>query len=113
MLEQILNPSKVIDEKYRQVLLTLKDGSEVGGIVEREDEMEVVVRQSLLGEGVERVKKAEIRERGVSGVSPMPEGLLDVLTLEEVLDLVAFLEAGGKAEDGRFVRGLEDGVGKR
>jgi len=113
LLEQILNPSKVIDEKYRQVLLTLKDGSEVGGILEREDDAEVVVRPSLLGEGVERVKKAEIRERGVSGVSPMPEGLLDVLTLEEVLDLVAFLEAGGKAEDGRFVRGVEDGVGKR
>jgi hypothetical protein len=30
-------------------------------------------------------------------VSPMPEGLLDTLSLDEILDLVALLRGGGGA----------------
>ena len=32
----------------------------------------------------------------VSKVSPMPVGLVNVLTQDEILDLHAFLESGGK-----------------
>ena len=50
------------------------------------------------------VKKADVMERRASKVSPMPAGLADVLSREDILDLVAFLEAGGRASHPVFKR---------
>jgi hypothetical protein len=44
------------------------------------------------------IKKTDIDTRDPSKVSPMPEHLVDVLTAEENLDLIAYLEAGGAEE---------------
>ena len=43
-LDHILNPSRVIDEKYRNTTLTLKDGAELSGAIESEDDKNVVIR---------------------------------------------------------------------
>ena len=102
LLEQILAPSKIIDEKYRQTTLSLVDGSEVSGLIEEENESRLTLRPSLLTEQRVEVKKTAIKTRSHSGLSPMPEGLLDVLTKDEVLDLLAFLEAAGNPADARF-----------
>ena len=40
----------------------------------------------------------EIETRTTSKVSPMPAGLVDVLTTEEILDLIAYLEASGQRQ---------------
>ena len=42
-----------------------------------------------------RVRRADIATQAVSDVSPMPAGLLDTLTRDEILDLLAWLEFGG------------------
>jgi len=34
----------------------------------------------------------------------MPEGLVNILTKEEILDLLAYIEAGGKREHAAFAR---------
>ena len=41
------------------------------------------------------LKKSEIESRAKSPASIMPKGLLDKLTLEEILDLVAYIVARG------------------
>jgi hypothetical protein len=41
---------------------------------------------------------AEITERKKSPTSIMPKGLLDKLSRDEILDLVAFIHARGKKE---------------
>jgi hypothetical protein len=41
------------------------------------------------------LRKTDVEEKSASKVSPMPKGLVDVLTKEEILDLHAFVEAGG------------------
>jgi hypothetical protein len=44
---------------------------------------------------VTHIRKADVEEKAASKISPMPEGLLNTLTRDEILDLVAFLGAGG------------------
>ena len=48
------------------------------------------------------IKKADIRERLLSKVSPMPEGLVNQMTQEGILDLIAYLSAGGKPDAASF-----------
>ena len=72
-----------------------KDGeTEIGRIIDETDD-KVVLQPNLLLQRLE-IPKAQITERHPSKVSPMPEGLLDAFTEEEVLDLVAYLVFGRK-----------------
>ena len=43
----------------------------------------------------ETYRSADVESRERSMVSPMPQGLLGVLSLDEVLDLLAYVESGG------------------
>jgi putative heme-binding domain-containing protein len=94
-LDHILNPSRVIDEKYRNTTLTLKDGAELSGAIESEDDKNVVIRIDPLAGQPTVVARGTIRQRESSSVSPMPEGLLNHLQAGQILDLLAFLESGG------------------
>ena len=38
----------------------------------------------------------QVKTRGASPLSPMPEGLVNVLSKDEILDLIAYLQSGGK-----------------
>ena len=95
LLEQILDPSKVIDEKFRNVTVTLASGRQHTGTIESEDDERLTLRPSLLGDERNEIGKADIRQRVESPVSPMPAGLLSTLKLEQILDLLAWFEAGG------------------
>ncbi len=95
LLESIINPSKVIDDKYRATLFEMKDGSSLSGTIEWEDAERAVIRTALLSAQPTEIPKDNILKRTVSDVSPMPAGLLQVLRAEQVLDLLAYLESGG------------------
>jgi putative heme-binding domain-containing protein len=95
LLDSILNPSRVIDEKFRNTVFTLKGGANVIGTIEREDEMTVTIRTSPLLPQTTVLQRADIKGREISPVSPMPPSLLNVLKPEQILDLLAYLESGG------------------
>jgi putative heme-binding domain-containing protein len=95
MLDSILNPSRVIDDKFRNTVFTLKDGTSVVGMIEREDGKAVVVRTNPLVAQTTTVPIANIASREISPVSPMPPGLINVLSQTQILDLLAYLESGG------------------
>ena len=48
------------------------------------------------------IKKADIKERKPAKLSPMPDGLLNTLSKDEVLDLLAYIESVGKAKATNF-----------
>ena len=48
------------------------------------------------------VRKADIEKRQASKLSPMPEGLVSVLSKDEILDLLAYIESGGKRTAAAF-----------
>ena len=102
LLFHILEPSAVIDEKFRQTRLLLKDGDDVSGMVEREADNKLFVRPSPLEEKLIEVAVTNVRERRLSEVSPMPSGLLNSLRLEQILDLLAYLEAAGDPKHRNF-----------
>ena len=95
LLDSILNPSRVIDEKFRNTIFTIKGGANVIGTIEREDEKTVTIRTSPLLPQTTILQKADVQSRELSPVSPMPPSLLNVLKQEQILDLLAYLESGG------------------
>lgn len=48
------------------------------------------------------MKKSDIKSRGFSKISPMPEGLINILSQEEILDLLALLESAGRKNHPAF-----------
>ena len=102
LLLHIIEPSAIIDEKFRQTRLLLKDGDDVSGMVEREADGKLFVRPSPLEEKLIEVAVTNVRERRLSEVSPMPSGLLNSLRLEQILDLLAYLEAAGDPKHRNF-----------
>ncbi len=64
-----------------------------GRIIPEGDYRSEKIRLSL--DPLDASKVVEIDQHNSSPVSPMPSGLLDTLTLDEVRDLLAYLESGG------------------
>jgi putative heme-binding domain-containing protein len=99
----ILEPSLKIDEKYRSTTLLTDDGRSITGLVVEETPTELAVVENPLAKAdPARIKKSDIDERSTSPVSIMPKGLLDKLTLDEVLDLVAYVAARGQESNCLF-----------
>jgi len=63
-----------------------------------------VIRPSMLAPETQEIRKADIKAREVSKISPMPPGLLDMLNKQEILDLLAYFEAAGRADGAPFKR---------
>lgn len=102
LLEAILEPSKVLSDQYQNIIVTTKDGEDiVGRLVDENDRTVAIVPNMLTGDRVD-VKKGNIKERRPSKLSPMPEGLVNIMTKEEILDLVAYLESGARKEHAAF-----------
>lgn len=103
LLESILEPSKVIAEVYRSVTVTTRAGAIHDGRIVGEDARSILLAINPVDpDQRRRINKAEIAAQKVSEISPMPAGLLDTLTREEILDLLAWIESGGDASHGRF-----------
>jgi len=89
VLDSIIYPSHVISDQYRAKTIVTTTGRTYTGIVGSGGPDHLLVLQAN-GEKV-RVPRAEVDETVRSKVSAMPEGLLDALSLDEITDLIAFL----------------------
>ncbi|MFC5409345.1 PVC-type heme-binding CxxCH protein [Larkinella bovis] len=89
LLSNILNPSGEIQDDYKMVVITTRDGRTYSGNVAGENERQLTLR--VVGQDPVVLNKSEIQSREVTPNSMMPTGLLDALTESEIIDLVAFL----------------------
>jgi putative heme-binding domain-containing protein len=89
LLEDILDPSRNVDQAMRSTTLNLKDGKTVSGLVLRE-EGEVIVVADSLGKEV-RVSKNDVDDRRTSLLSPMPANLAETIKEADFHNLMAFL----------------------
>lgn len=96
VLRQLLEPSLVISNRYRNVTFLLKDGEDVTGLVLKEDAGTVTIQSGPATSLIQALNTADIQERRPKDMSPMPLGLLNAASQEEILDLLAWIEAGGK-----------------
>jgi putative heme-binding domain-containing protein len=93
LLTHLLDPSAEIAEGYGAELFFLADGGVLSGRVVAEDDDTVSVQDDPYREAPRVLRRGQIAERRVSQVSVMPEGLLSTFTREEILDLIAWLDA--------------------
>ena len=89
LLEDVLDPSRNVDQALRATVLNLKDGKTLTGLVLRE-EGELIVLADNLGKEV-RIPKADVEERRTSLLSPMPANFSETIKEEDFLHLMAFL----------------------
>jgi putative heme-binding domain-containing protein len=94
ILEAIMYPSKIVSDQYSGVEVELDDFSTVTGMVAGEDTKSLTVI-TITGERVS-IPKRTIIKRVVSTQSMMPEGLLNTMTLQELVSLIYFLEHGAE-----------------
>ena len=96
LLQHILQPSAEIHKDFQTYQFLLADGRVVSGVVKRETaDAYDVITNLLLPETLVTIRKQDVEERLPSAVSAMPEGLLDVLTRDEIMALLGLLERGG------------------
>jgi putative heme-binding domain-containing protein len=110
ILHDILDPSFRINEKYQTFTFELESGKVLTGLVVAETPEAVkVIENPLVKAEPVTIKKSDIAERKKSPVSIMPKGLLDKLTREEVLDLIAYVASGANPRSPLFQGGHEHG----
>ena len=102
VLQEILEPSKAIEEKYRNVTLDLGNENSPTGLILAEDATTVTIQTGPTAAQVQKVAKTAIKSRKASALSLMPAGLLNTLDKEQILDLLAFLLAGGSPDHAAF-----------
>ena len=106
ILKEILDPSAKINEKFQTYIFSLDSGKTVTGLVlEETAETVKVIENPLVKAEPLVIKKSQIDEREKAKTSIMPKGLLDKLTRDEILDLIAYVAARGEKNSPLFKGG--------
>jgi len=92
LLGNLIEPSAEIQDDYRMVVITSRDGRTYSGNVTAENDRQLTLR--VVGQDQLVINKSDIQSRETAAVSLMPEGLLQALSDQEVVDLVGYLRAG-------------------
>jgi putative heme-binding domain-containing protein len=112
ILRDVLEPSFKINEKFTSAIVETQDGKVITGLVlEETPEMIKLVENPLLKSQPLMLKKSEIAERKKSPTSIMPQALMDKFTREEILDLIAYVVAGGNPQNAIYQGGHNHGSG--
>ena len=110
ILESIVNPNKTISDQYSAVQILTIDGNVVVGRIVNLSGDNISVNTNMLDPNAQvNVDVKQIEEMQPSKVSMMPEGLLDTLHEEEILDLMAYLLSRGDPESDMFAEAGGDG----
>jgi putative heme-binding domain-containing protein len=91
LLESIIEPSRQVDPKYLNATYLLSDGRIVSGRTLGVSKQQLTIESDPLSGRTIVVDRQEIEASLPTTVSPMPAQLLDTLTREEVLALIALL----------------------
>jgi putative heme-binding domain-containing protein len=98
ILQSILLPSQVVAENYRNVEVVTTDGRVIIGrpltAGDYRAEKLRIATDPLRPSVVVELDKKEIELHRLAQTSPMPTGLLDAFTREEIADLLAYLTSG-------------------
>ncbi|HBJ87286.1 MAG TPA: heme-binding protein [Verrucomicrobiales bacterium] len=105
LLDQIINPSNVINEQFAPIVVTKNDGSIMTGVVVNLSGDGVTLNTDLTDPNQRvNVDRKEVKSIELSKVSPMPPMLLAMLKKDEILDLLAYVLSGGNKEHAMFAK---------
>ena len=89
LLSNLIEPSGEIQDDYRMVVITSRDGRTYSGNIISENDRQLTLR--VIGQDQLVINKSDIQSQETAAVSMMPEGLMQTLSDKEVLDLIAYL----------------------
>jgi len=96
LLDQIINPSREINEQFVPVIVKMKNGEMLTGVVVNMSGDRVTVNTDMFDPNQRvNVQRPQVASIEPSKVSPMPPGLLNLMREDEVMDLLAYLISGG------------------
>ena len=91
LIDSILEPSREIAPQFVSWTFETKDGKVLTGMIVHENEGKTIVGDS---EGkLTELKTIDIETRVPQKISVMPDKLAERMTLQELRDLIAFLDA--------------------
>ncbi|MGE0606632.1 MAG: c-type cytochrome [Pirellulales bacterium] len=102
LLESVIVPSRVISDQYLSSLIETSDGEVITGRVIEETDALVKVRTNPFALDLVEIPKSKIESRQPTRISEMPQGAINVLTKEEILDLIAYMRSAGNPQDKAF-----------
>jgi putative membrane-bound dehydrogenase-like protein len=94
LLLNIVNPSAYIRPEFVSYEVTTKDGQSITGLMVESSTSSVTIRDRNNQQHV--LSRAQISELKESAVSLMPDGLLEALTPQQVMDLFAYVQSDRK-----------------
>ncbi len=95
LLLNIFDPSGDIPDAYKMVMVTTKNGQVLAGNVTEEDDQKLVL--SMVGQK-SVIAKSDIKSRETSPVSMMPEGQMQILKDQEVINLIKYFKTQQQVE---------------
>jgi len=105
LLDQVINPSKVINEQFSAVTVVTDAGLVHTGVVVNLNGDSLMLNTDLTVPNKQvNIDRKTIDSLIVSKTSPMPTGLFDRMTKEEILDLTAYLISAGDPKHDFFAR---------
>lgn len=90
LLHDIVDPNAATDTKYINHKVELKNGDVHLGIISKENDQEIAVKK--MGGAAITIAKSDIKEFKSLGTSLMMEGLESSISMQEMADLLAFLQ---------------------
>ncbi len=102
LLESLIVPSQAVSDQYQNTILQTDDGEVITGRIIEEDDNLVKIRTDPFALELTELPKAKIEVRQPSATSEMPQGLVNVLTKDEILDLIAYLRSANDSNDKSF-----------
>jgi putative membrane-bound dehydrogenase-like protein len=91
LLTDVLDPSREVDPRYLNYIVTLKGGQALTGMIAAETATSLTLRR---GEGAEDVVlRSRVEAVQATAKSLMPDGLEEQLTKQDFADLVAYLRS--------------------
>ena len=104
LLENIVEPSKVISDQYGSEEVKLSDGSTLVGRAYVDNGKLVVTADPRNPDESTTVSLDKVSSRKPYPVSLMPEGLINAMNSDELLNLIAYLQSGGNATHAVFAK---------
>ena len=107
LIDQVINPSRVINDQFSGVMVLTEDGEIHNGVIVnlgvKRNGSSLVLNTDLTDPNQRvTILRETIEELKVSKTSPMPNGLFDRMTKDEILDLIAYLISGGDSKHEYF-----------
>ncbi|MEY4484736.1 MAG: hypothetical protein RL693_2188, partial [Verrucomicrobiota bacterium] len=90
LLTAILDPHKEVASQYIAYTVNTKDGQTLAGIITKDDASSMTIR--MMGGAEVNLPRSNIKGSSAAGLSLMPEGIESGLAVQDMADLLTFIE---------------------